>query len=290
MKLKNYLLIAIVVSAMTSCSSPENKGKDIGAEYCRCLNSKNISNLNLVQIENFKDSCLKLGNIKYNEIIETYGGNEEKSKIFKLFYNITIDTTLKKIDSIYAVIIEKQLSNFLWTKKGEEDYKNYLLTFKNDTMNLINREGNYLYQIKGNMFVFKNRGENSHGRIKFINLDSFYFSVSDSSEDRIFYKKATAQDSLIGYYLGYSQSGLFENTLKANGDFIDNRSLYSFDLKDNTIIMKYHKTDKIKIKLNIIKLNHLKGFRIILINQNMYRIKSDELNNLEFLFKSRDEN
>lgn len=300
--MKKRLLIITIASGMliiASCGGPENRAKKIGKEYCECLNNVN-QEMDILNMQFAIDSCYKLIEEDYKNALEKYKQDAEDESIFNMFYHATVDSTFNKTMKTFETAIKNQLEKYIWVRQNEEDYKNYIYSFRNDTMAFVNRKGNYIFSLKGNKINFTEHGDKSKGIIKFVKEDEFYLSPSDSAKEKAIYKSANLRDSLIGawgssgydynynyYWDDYYYSKVsYSITIKPNGELWDASTKYTFEVIKDTIKV-YYSSGKLFDKYSKDKMyfKNIKQF----VNKkwaatNNYRYKSKEQKDLEFLF------
>ena len=301
-KIHTCIVLLSAALFLASCGSPEKKAQLLGEKYCDCLNNSVADSLSSMQIEKNMDSCLGLIREKYDKAVEKYSADDEKLKSFTLFFHTTADSTVARANEVLAGVIKKQLSALLWYKEGEEDYKNYLFQFKSDTMKLVNRKGDYVFRLDGRQISFP--GHQAKGIIRFVNVKEFELAVSDSVTERAKYLEAALKDSMVGTYgakgWDYSYNYYWDDydysrvsyslTMKPNGDLIDGSSKYKYEVRNDSMVWKYHSNDK-EYKnfgewhfdgVNTLK---LKGAAI----STIYRYKTKEIESLDFMFRKSKE-
>lgn len=257
MKKFNYaLLLTISVLLIVSCSSPEKKAQKIGKQYCDCLDASLKGEMNSMQMEYMMDSCEKLIENDYNKALEKYQADEEKMKTFSLFYGTITDSSRIKANDFLEKALKKQLSSVLWVREGETDYKDYLYAFHGDTMEIVNRKGNYIFLLDGNKISFT--GHKAEGMIRFTDLQKFELGSSDSAGGKSLYRAAKFSDSLVGTYgakgWDYSYNYYWEDynyervsysvTFKPGGELLDNRTRYKYEIRDKSMVWLNYSTGK----------------------------------------------
>jgi hypothetical protein len=184
---------------------------------------------------------------EYRDARNKYLKDNEALGMFDRYYNLGVDSVNDVANKMLFAAIARQIKNRLWVKEGDDDYRNYLVTFRNDSAILINRKGAYTYSFDKDQLTISGKGGDAKGKIQFNSLDEFL--LIKEGVDTLLYRIADSRDSLIGnysgssydydYYYDYSYSSNKTMTLRPNGEVLTGGEIYNWIYKEGKMKWNY---------------------------------------------------
>jgi hypothetical protein len=281
--MKNTLAFLFFTSIIiSSCSSPEKEGKNIGIKYCNCLGEiKLFSKIPL--LKHRSDSCEDITKNDWSKYETEYKLDAEKWKQFTSGYNNTTQKTFEEYNSKIISLMDaisasnnKIISADLWVKEGENNTDFPLVKFENNSLKEVNCKGEIAYKLFADTIKFTDKS-NTNLILEFTSDKKMIISDLDHKYKSV-YHRAEVKDKIIGRWNAANAMviAFYANGSCAMGGGDYSLQYISFTYKDNVLNLK-----GVAYKIS---LTNMDGFNF---GQAYFkRIKSKLPENVDFLFKN----
>jgi len=266
-------LIVLGLTFMSSCSSPEKEGSQLGKTYTDCLGSTNTFKQSFELLDKKADCDNKI-KTNWEQAKEKYKNDATKWKSFIDAFGNATKTTVEELNLNLTKLIATEIEGKLWVREDDSSKDFYLCSFENGVLKFLNSKGAFEYELKGNVLSFDDdRGTSGKVIVKDDKL-----SLSDTENNvSLNYRLADNKDKIIGKW---SVSGSLLVTLARNGKctlggsgFSTKTIPYTYD--DDVLDIKGAGAYKIKTdNWNVLPWG----------KQPFSRIKSDQPKDLRVLF------
>jgi hypothetical protein len=219
-KIRFLIASASVGVLLFSCTSPDEKAKELATQYNDILKgySECTTQTGFVQTKSKANSAIQL---EYEECEEKYSSDAEKSKLFHDVFQKETQAMNDAYQEAYAKFIENALTNGEWYKPCIKSGW-YIYSFKEGKFNIVGSKNAIDYSLSTDT-IFFNDDEKNVVVVDF-GYDTNSFTMKDvKTNESVSFKRPTDRGKMCG---SWYQSEYWSINFKNNGKYVSKSLLF----------------------------------------------------------------
>lgn len=241
-KIRFLIASASVGVLLFSCTSPDEKAKELATQYNDILKeySECTSQGDFVRTKSKANSAIQL---EYEECEEKYSSDAEKSKLFYDVFQKETQAMNDAYQEAYAKFIENALTNGEWYKPCIKSGW-YIYSFKEGKFNIVGSKNAIDYSLSSDT-IFFNDDEKTVVVVDFGYYGTNSFTMKDvKTNESVSFERPTDRGKICGswYYSGVNC------TIKNNGKLVFGALTYNWKLTNGAFLLNGSNAGKITIK------------------------------------------